>query len=1780
MGLPAGVIAAALCIVGSLVLAAAPQDGDFQVGLFPPCSATLAPERPCEGEGDDCPFVFNLPPMTVNLPKQLLDLERLAEELQMLKDNVDELRQMCKSCAAGRTEKQCAQGADRDADNGNLDVNAQIRENNKRIMNEKRGENGKTLAKDKMEQVVAEGKNVRITERKKLDRKQIERDGAAKGALDKQKGPLCNASHMQNRTFGKSERWRDQMMDSKGQTEAADETEEEGAKRSNGNEESDGQKLHVKAISDEKDTKSDHPTKYQADVTKTKDGNAKPSSGGSIDGHIWRDKHHRTSHENGAGKHVGNVDEGSTEQPIDRDRPVWRDKTHVDMNQMERLEERGRGTSDASKEGGTAPKSSPSGRHVWPDETMETSSSAEKIKMSVSAGGGDGDTGQEHRRSGEGKEGGERLREFENRRLMEGTGSRSGGQASVVNSAPSHGFIDLDGPVTLTSPPSFTASHLTTDAERGQREKHYGKGSTKEQLRFDAELGGDGGELGNGGERNVDVGQLEQPGLEIGHSYDEGKVDIDEQYRPTKTAPLDTRSKSDDLSMDLKNVRQILKGLPKNGSANFERTNQNKAFVKQVKQLAKIPNRFLTTGSTTFDLSKEDHKSTSKPPSQATQERDIYTEDSNVDGKESTNKNSGKESEAHDKTKMLISKTVSTKDGSETTTSPTASDAHVMDVERGGPKTAFGRPSQNNQGKKHRVDEESTQISREDSKVELTISTLDTTTSNAMSDLTDFKQDKPGNEPESEGNDNKVHSEHSSSKGQIYQPSATTSTPTLSTLYLTKDIKHGDEKASYSPSQNNSNEKASDPMSSGDDTRLLQTQIQLTTVALTEDSASSTPTPQDSHLGQNVKQQQQQIPDNKQTSQSNQKDNKHSSHSADKAKDEQYVTISIPTTSNFEQENQNTFNGKLSQSDRDIEHSNTDASFIKATNKPNVVNEDAGGFNSITSNSEITTFTDKQHGETTEHVAFLSTINKDLEKESSSFDVAAKVNPVQPTTELAEDTTTSKPRFNSNSNQGQQETAQKTQYGQPSTNSNKNSIQDAQMDSFTTRPASALVEDITSSSHVRSPHASFRDDITSTAFTSHQISPTTTLPPIPGSKKKISGSKSVPKQKTKLNPAKKPEANLKLKNPKNDRKPDHTPSLDTRVKNDRRLVHPKVRPSIAPAQIPPDSDQNTQLQVNGKDNPLPSAPPIQTASSPVQTPTDAPTMTSLLRDERKRTNATSMHDRRQTMDSEIDTTSGSKQFIKKVGNMLNNTGNIMLAQNRSSGFNGTKESSKKSPKTNLKIPQINLKKPKPQVPKNKTAHLKLESNRKVKVEQAPKAKFPKVNKFVDLKNSSKVSPGPKTQTKPVKSKITPAAKIKQTLKLKEKIAKSDAVPTSDPIELTTLNSKNAHDLEAERLRPKDATSERLTMNPNSGVISGKGPQTTDPVTSIALTTEPNKATQESATPPTKIDLNQGENSPSSPSKADLRPTVHPVFRSTAPPAPRSGAKVPAVVNTTPSARELRVKINQVAAFLNKSIPQRPHERPLDEGPPKKEEDKKTDVKPDVVLVRDCSDHVLRGHTNSGPHQVTPDPRGGSALVLCDMEEDGGGWTVLQRRQDGSVSFNRSWAEYRDGFGNLDGEFWLGNSLIHLLTRDRGMELRVELEDFEGVREYAQYKLFKVASERMRFRLTVDGYTGTAGDALLFNPKYNHNNRAFTTPDRDNDRYPSGNCGAYYSSGWWFDACMAANLNGRYYKGGYKGVRDGIYWGTWHNISTEYYPTNERLSFKTVRMMIRPKGFKP
>ena len=190
--------------------------------------------------------------------------------------------------------------------------------------------------------------------------------------------------------------------------------------------------------------------------------------------------------------------------------------------------------------------------------------------------------------------------------------------------------------------------------------------------------------------------------------------------------------------------------------------------------------------------------------------------------------------------------------------------------------------------------------------------------------------------------------------------------------------------------------------------------------------------------------------------------------------------------------------------------------------------------------------------------------------------------------------------------------------------------------------------------------------------------------------------------------------------------------------------------------------------------------------------------------------------------------------------------------------------------------------------------------------------------------------------------------------------------------------------------------------------------------------------------------------------------------------------------------------------------------------------------------------------------MNPDGKG-SFNVYCDMRTDGGGWTVFQRRQDDSVDFYRGWNDYKSGFGQLAAEFWLGNDKIHRLTAARPSSLRVELEDWNGVRVFAKYSKFKIGVEQVQYRLEVGSYSGTAGESLTY-----HNNMAFSTKDRDNDG-GSRNCAVSLTGAWWYKDCYHSNLNGKYL-GNVKGNAKGVVW--WY--FKQYY-----LSLKFTEMKLRP-----
>jgi len=128
------------------------------------------------------------------------------------------------------------------------------------------------------------------------------------------------------------------------------------------------------------------------------------------------------------------------------------------------------------------------------------------------------------------------------------------------------------------------------------------------------------------------------------------------------------------------------------------------------------------------------------------------------------------------------------------------------------------------------------------------------------------------------------------------------------------------------------------------------------------------------------------------------------------------------------------------------------------------------------------------------------------------------------------------------------------------------------------------------------------------------------------------------------------------------------------------------------------------------------------------------------------------------------------------------------------------------------------------------------------------------------------------------------------------------------------------------------------------------------------------------------------------------------------------------------------------------------------------------------VSKNCADTYKSGESKSGVYRINPD---GSEIidVFCDQTTAGGGWLVFQKRQDGSVDFYLGWAEYKRGFGNLSGEFWLGLDNIHRLSSSGSHKLRVDLEDFVGNTYYAEYDLFKIASEGEKYRLSLGSYSG-------------------------------------------------------------------------------------------------------
>ena len=174
--------------------------------------------------------------------------------------------------------------------------------------------------------------------------------------------------------------------------------------------------------------------------------------------------------------------------------------------------------------------------------------------------------------------------------------------------------------------------------------------------------------------------------------------------------------------------------------------------------------------------------------------------------------------------------------------------------------------------------------------------------------------------------------------------------------------------------------------------------------------------------------------------------------------------------------------------------------------------------------------------------------------------------------------------------------------------------------------------------------------------------------------------------------------------------------------------------------------------------------------------------------------------------------------------------------------------------------------------------------------------------------------------------------------------------------------------------------------------------------------------------------------------------------------------------------------------------------------------------------------------------------------------NGGGWTVFQRRMDGTVDFYLNWADYVKGFGDLNKEFWLGLDKINRLTAAQSNSLRVELEDFDENKKYATYSTFKVGNADTKYTLTVSGYGGDAGDSLTY-----HNGMKFSTKDQDNDAWDTGSCSTTDSGAWWYNNCHRSNLNGLYLVGPHSSYANGV---NWYHFKRYHY------SLKTTEMKLK------
>lgn len=212
---------------------------------------------------------------------------------------------------------------------------------------------------------------------------------------------------------------------------------------------------------------------------------------------------------------------------------------------------------------------------------------------------------------------------------------------------------------------------------------------------------------------------------------------------------------------------------------------------------------------------------------------------------------------------------------------------------------------------------------------------------------------------------------------------------------------------------------------------------------------------------------------------------------------------------------------------------------------------------------------------------------------------------------------------------------------------------------------------------------------------------------------------------------------------------------------------------------------------------------------------------------------------------------------------------------------------------------------------------------------------------------------------------------------------------------------------------------------------------------------------------------------------------------------------------------------------------------------------------------DCSAIYNRGEHRSGVYAIRP--RNSQVFnVYCDTDS-GSTWTLIQHRKDGSLNFNETWENYRNGFGQFDGEFWLGLEKIFSIVTQTNYILRIELEDWKDNKHFVEYS-FHLGDHQTHYTLRLAEIAGNVPRAL---PE--HRDLMFST--WDHRAKGDLDCPESHSGGWWWHGCGENNLNGKYNKPRAKSKPEKKRGICWRSQNGKLY------SIKSSKMLIQPRDLK-